>query len=103
MSMDLDLRCMAVSLMMPDAVELSACIGVGPCGCPISSNLVLSTSTSLTLVNRPPNYASATESIMCFKMADTPNTAPICLVREVGSNLSLSKKCPRTLLLGLYA
>ena len=44
MSMALDLCCLTVSLVMPDAVELSVCIGVGPCGCPITSNEVLSTS-----------------------------------------------------------
>ena len=47
MSMNLELRYLTVLLMMPDAVELSVCIGVGPCGCPISSYGVLSTSPSL--------------------------------------------------------
>ena len=59
MSMRLDLRCLMVSLMMLDAMELSVCIGVGPCGCPISSNEVLSTYPSLALMNRPPSSASA--------------------------------------------
>ena len=54
-------------LMIPDAVELSVCIGVGPCGCPISSNDVLSTSPSLALMNRPPNPASAVEAITFSK------------------------------------
>ena len=101
--MALDLRFLTVSLMMPDAVELSVCIGVGPCGCPISSIEVLSTSPSLALMNRPPNSASAAEAITCFKMAAATNTAPLCLVREVGSNLLLRKKCPPTLLLALDA
>ena len=59
MSMVLDLHCLTVSLMMPEAEELSVCIGVGPCGCPISSDEVLSTSPYLALMNRPPNSASA--------------------------------------------
>ena len=99
--MALDLRCLTVSLMMPDAVELSICIGVGPCGCRISSNEVLSTSTSLALTNRSPNFAYAAEAITFSKMAATTNTATLCLVFEVGLNLSLKKKCPPTLLLDL--
>ena len=101
--MALDLRCLTVTLMMPDAAELSVCIGVGPCGCPISSNEVLSTSHSLALTNRPPKSASAVETITCFKMAATTNTAPLCLLHGVGSNLSLRKKCSPTLLLALDA
>ena len=97
--MALNLCCLTVSLMMPDAVDLSVCIGLGPCGCPIYSNEVLITSPSLALMNRPPNSASAAEAITCFKMAATTNTAPLCLVLEVGSNLSLGKKFPPTLLI----
>ena len=89
--------------MMPDDVELYVCIGVGPCWCPIYSNEVLSNSPSLSLMNRPPNSASAAEAITCFKMAATTNTAPLCLIREVESNLPLRKKCPPTLLLALDA
>ena len=63
MSMALDLRCLTVSLMMPEAVELSVCMCIGPCGCPISSSEVLSTSPSLALTNRPPNSASAADAI----------------------------------------
>ena len=99
--MALDLCCLTVLLMMPYAVELSVFIGVGLCGYPVSSNEVLSTSPSLALMNWPPNYASAAEVITCFKMAATNNTAPLCLVREVGSNLSLRKECPPTLLFAL--
>ena len=90
-----------LSLMIPDAMELSVCIGVVPCGCLISSNEVLSTYPSLALINRPPNYASAAEAITCSKISATNNTAPLCLVREVGSNTSLWKTFPLTLLLAL--
>ena len=65
--MALDLRCLTVLLMMPDAMELSVRIGVGPCGCPISSNEVLGNSPFLDFMNRPTNYASAAEAITCFK------------------------------------
>ena len=101
--MALDLRWLTVLLMMPDAVELSVFIRVGPCGCPVSSNDVLSTFPSLTLMKRPPNSASAVEAITFFKMAATTNTAPLCLVCEFGLDFSLRKKCPPTLLLALDA
>ena len=103
MSMALDMSCLTVLLMMPDAVELSVCIGVGPCGCPISSNGVLSTSPSLALMKRPPNSTSAAVAIKFFKMTATTNTAPLCLVGDVGLNFSLRKKCPPILLLALNA
>ena len=94
MSMALDLRCLTVSLMMPEAVELSVCMGIGPCGCPISSSEVLSTSPSLAVMNGHPNYASAAEAITFFRMDATTNIAPLCLVCDVGLNFSLRKKCP---------
>ena len=92
--MDLDLRCLTVSLMMPEAVELSVCMCIGPYGCPISSSEVLITSHSLVLMNRPPNSASAAEAIKFFRMDATTNIAPLCLVCDVGLNLSLRKKPP---------
>ena len=49
--------------MIPDAFELSICIGVGCCGCPLSSNVFLITSTYLVLMNGPPNSASAAEAM----------------------------------------
>ena len=51
--MSLDIRCLTVLLIMPEAVKLYVCIGAVPCGCPISSTEVLSTSPSLVLMNRP--------------------------------------------------
>ena len=99
MSMALDLRCLTVLLMMPEAMELSVCMGIGPCGCPISSSEFLSTSLSLVLMNRPPNSASAAEAITFFRMDDTTNIASLCLVCDVGLNLSLRKKSPPPCLL----
>ena len=101
--MALDLHCLTVSLMMPEAVYLSVCMGIGPCGCPIYSSEVLSTSPSLDLMNRPPNYASAAEAIIFFRMEATPNIASLCLVCDAGLNFSLRKKLPPTLLLALDA
>ena len=59
MYVSLNVRCLTVSLIMPEAVELSFCMGIGPCECPISSSEVLSAFPSLALMNRPPNSASA--------------------------------------------
>ena len=101
MYVSLDIRCLTFLLMTPDAMELSVFIGVVPCGFPISSNEVLSNSTSLALTNRSPNFAYAAEAITFSKMVATTNTATLCLVFEVGLNLSLKKKCPPTLLLDL--
>ena len=42
MSIALERRCLIVSLAMPHAVELSTCMGVAGCGCPISSKAVRS-------------------------------------------------------------
>ena len=103
MSMALDLRCLTVSLILPDIVKLSVCMDVGPCGCPISSNEVLSTSPSLALMNRTPHYASDAEAITFFRIATTTNTAPLCLVCDIRLNLSLGKKRPPNLLLSLDA
>ena len=64
--MALDMRYLTVLLMIPEAMELSVCMGIGPCGFPISSSEVLSTSPSLELINRPPNSASAAEAITFF-------------------------------------
>ena len=97
------LRCLTVSLMMPEVVELSVCIGVGPCGCSISSNEVLSTYPSLVLINMPPNSASDAEAITFFRMAATTNIDPLCLVCDVGLKFSLRKKYPPTLILALDA
>ena len=99
----LDLRNLTVSLMMPESVELSICMGVDPCGCTISSDKVMSTSLSLAFMNRPPNAASAVEAIIFFRMAATTNISPLCLVCNVGLKFSLSNKCPPTLLLALDA
>ena len=101
MSMALDLRCLTVLLMIPEVVELSVFIGVGPWGFTISSNEVLSIFSSLGLMNSPPNSSSAAEAINFFKMAATTNIAPLYLVCEVGLKFSLRKKCPPTLLLAL--
>ena len=92
MSVDLDIRCLTASLMIPEAMELSVCMRIFPCGCPIYSSEVLSTSPSLAVMNGHPNYASAAEAITFFRMDATTNIASLCLVCEVGLNLSLRKK-----------
>ena len=87
--------------MIPDAVEFSACMGVGCWGCPISSNVFLVTSTSLVLMNRPPNSASDADAMEFFRMAATTYTATLCFVGELGSQWPPWKKCPPNLLITL--
>ena len=65
--------------MIPDAVELSVYIGVGCWGCSISSNMLILTSPSFTLMNRPPNSTSEADAMTLFRMAETSNNAPFCL------------------------
>ena len=87
--------------MIPDDIELSVCIGVRCWECLIYLNVFLITSPSLALINRPPNSASAAESMTFFIIATTTNTAPFVLVGEIGSKWSLRKKCTPNLLLAL--
>ena len=88
---------------MHEAVELSVCMGIGPCGCPIFSSEVLSTSPSLALINRPLNSAYSAESITFFIMVATTNIAPLFFVCDVWLKKLLRKKCPPTLIIDLDA
>ena len=63
MSMALDLRCLMVSLAIPHAVELSTCMGVGGCGCPISSRVLRRATASFIFVNTPAISASAVDDV----------------------------------------
>ena len=96
MSMDLYLGCLTVSLIMPEAVELSVCMGIDPCGCPISSSEVMSTSPSLSLTNRPSNSTSAAEAITFFIIYATTNISPFGLVCDVRLNISRRNNPPPT-------
>ena len=95
------MRYLTVSLMMPDAVELSVCIGVGCWGCSNYSNVFFITSPFSELMNRPPNSDASVDAVIFYRIAVTTYTAPLYLVGELGSKWSLRKKCPPTLLLAL--
>ena len=53
---------LTVLLAMPTAVELSQCIGVAGCGCPISRNVFRSIMASLKFMNNAPSSASAADA-----------------------------------------
>ena len=95
--MALDMRCLTVSFMMPEAVELSICMGVGPCGCPISSNEVFSTSPYLAFMNRPPSSASTAEAITFFRMAATTNIAHYVWFVTLGYIFHLGRNAPQAM------
>ena len=71
MSIDLDRLYLMVLLVMPEAVELSVLMGVGGCGCPISSRMVLKIMTSCQFTNNAPISASFAEAITFFIIAHT--------------------------------
>ncbi len=76
MSIDLDLLCLMVLLVIPAAVELSVLMGVGGCGCPISSKIVLSIITSCPFTNNAPISASAADAMTCFIIELTACNGP---------------------------
>jgi hypothetical protein len=59
------------------AVELSVCIGVGGCGCPILIRVCRIGMAALTLMNNPPISASAADDTTCFKIPKIFKTAPL--------------------------
>ena len=63
MSVTLDCFCLITPVRMPCAYLLSNCIGVGPCGCPISVAVWCIGSDSLALMQPPPVSDSFVELI----------------------------------------
>ncbi len=72
-----DLRCFTVLFAMPYAVELSTVMGVGPCGCPISSRARRSAQASPQFSNAAPSSASAADPSTCFMIRHTVLTGPL--------------------------
>ena len=77
------------------AVELSVCIGVGGCGCPISVSTFLRWTASLALMKSPASSASADED-----MTDLMICAMLRMALLFGGMSALvdKKKCPPALL-----
>ena len=59
------------------AVELSICIGMGGCLCPISSEMIMIYTASLDMMYKAANYASVANDITCFIMWDMLRTDPL--------------------------
>ena len=66
-----------VCFTTPNAVELSICIGVGGCLCPISSSRCRIGTASRELIYSAPSSASAADDITAFIICATVNTAPL--------------------------
>ena len=81
--------------MMPFAVELSVCIGVGGFGCPISVSMFLRWTAPFALMKIPPSYASDAEYITALMICDMLRVAPFF---GGVSALVDNKKCPTSLL-----
>eukprot|EP00957_Ditylum_brightwellii_P101466 7732703-Ditylum_brightwellii.AAC.1 len=67
-------------LTIPCAVDLSTCIGVGGCACPILSNVVCSVAASFAFSNRAPSSASAANTITFQRIVETTNTGLFLVV-----------------------
>lgn len=85
-----------VLLTTPRAVELSVCIGVGGCLCPISLRRCRIGTASRELMKRAPSSASAADDITALMIWAIVSTAP--LLRGAWS-FSDMKKCPPARLL----
>ena len=64
-------------LAIPFAVVLSVCIGVGGCGCPISSIRFCCGIACFALMNNPAISALAADESTAFMTDDTFNSAPL--------------------------
>ena len=63
--------------MTPFAVELSVCIGVGGCRCPISVSMFLRWTASFAFLKSPLSSASAAEDMMAFMIFAMLRMAPL--------------------------
>ena len=63
--------------MTPFAVELSVCIDVGGCRCPISVSMFLRWTASFALMKIPPSSASAAEDKTALIICDMLRMAPL--------------------------
>ena len=64
-------------LAIPFAVVLSVCIGVGGCGCPISSSRLRCGTACFAFMNKPAISASAADDSTAFMTEETLSTAPL--------------------------
>jgi hypothetical protein len=64
-------------LIIPSAVELSVCTGVGGWGCPISCKIFLISTPFLAFIYNAPNSASAVDDITALMILATLCMAPL--------------------------
>ena len=74
-------------LMMPSAVELSVWMGVRGCGCPISSNIIRSSTALHAFMYNPPNSAYDAEDMTDFIISAKFGIGPL----GGGSDTSLER------------
>ena len=81
--------------MTPVAVELSVCISVGGCGCPIYVSMFLRWTASFVLMKIPLSSASSADDLTDFMICALLRMAPL-----FGGMSALvdKKKCPPALL-----
>ena len=66
-----------LTLTTPSAIELSVCKGVGGCGCPISSRMILMYAASRAIMYRAASSASVAKVITCLMMCAMLSSAPL--------------------------
>ena len=106
MSIALDALCLMVLLEKPTAVVLSIWMGVGGCGCPISSKHTRIGKISLAHRNPAPISASAADPITHLIILQITCMGPLIGTSANGAGgagLSLRKKCAPARLLALGA
>jgi len=77
--------CLTESLAIPQAVELSVLIRVGPCVWPSSSRVVLSKSPALPFSNRAAYSASAAEDTTTLRTLEGLRIAPLLISARGGA------------------
>ena len=69
-------------LTTPSAIELSVCNGVGGCGCPISSRMILMYTASRAIMYNAASSASVADVMTCLILCAMFNMAPLLLLRD---------------------
>ena len=99
----IDRNCWRLTVLfaIPTAVELSQCMGVGGCGCPISLSVSQKFFACLQLRNRAPSSASDAEATMNRKIAHSAKNALFNFTGVVESGFHPMKKWPHALMCAL--
>ena len=82
-------------VMISNAVELSVCIGISGCGCPISMSIFLSGAANFALMYNMPDSASFVDDITALMTCTMLWIVPLLAGDVVLLDM---KKCPPALL-----